>query len=137
MLDTLAKIYDDGGPLVGVDYTLFEGDPQFITAVGMRFESLSAVFRAVADDDTLTVSLGPLVPRSDERLLEANNSTPWASCLGLGIGWAWRLTNHEGYDDGVRLELDKPNEASSTIIIELIVVASAIYIFMAVPSGAA
>lgn len=55
MLDTLAQIYDEGGQLVGVRHALFQGDPQFITAVELRFESVSAVFRAIADDDTLTV----------------------------------------------------------------------------------
>src|SRR4051794_22950257 len=112
MLDTLAKIYDDGGPLVTVSYTLFEGDPRFITAVGLRFESFSAVFRAVAHDDTLTLSLGPLVPGPDEILIEADNSEPWSACVGLSICWAWSLTNHHGYNDGVRLEFSGPSQGS-------------------------
>ena len=60
MLDTLAKIYDDGGRLIGVSQTLFEGDARFVTAFGLRFESVSAIFRAFPDDDTLAVSLGLL-----------------------------------------------------------------------------
>jgi hypothetical protein len=62
MLDTLAKFYDDGGSLVGVSYALTEGegDVRFITAVGLRCESLSAVFRAVADNDTLAANVGEL-----------------------------------------------------------------------------
>jgi hypothetical protein len=85
MLDTLAKIYDDGGRLVGVSYTLFDGDPRFVTAIGLRFETMSAVFRAVADDDTLAVSLDPLVPEADETLVEASNSAPWSACIGSGV----------------------------------------------------
>jgi len=130
MLDNLAKIYDDGGRLVGVRYALFEGDPKFITAVELRFESVSAVFRAVADDDTLAVSIGPLNPEPDETLVEAGNSAPWAECLGLGLCWAWRLTNQQGYTDGARLEFSVPGEESRAIV-EFIVAAAAINIFMA------
>lgn len=136
MLDTLAKIYDDGGRLVGVTYTLFEGDPKFITAVGLRFEAVSAVFRAVTDDDTLAVSLGTLTPEPSETLIESGNSAPWSACMGFGICWAWRLTNQQGYSDGVRLEFSEPGEVSRAVV-ELIVAASAIELFMSVPSGAA
>jgi hypothetical protein len=136
MLDTLAKIYDDGGRLVSVTFTLFDGDPRFVTAIGLRFESLSAVFRAVPDDDTLAVSLGPLEPDPDETLIEVVNSTPWSACIGLGICWAWRLTNQQGYSDGVRLEFSEPGEESGATV-ELVVVASAIHVFVVVPSDAA
>lgn len=136
MLDTLAKIYDDSGRLVGVTYTLFEGDPKFITAVGLRFEAVSAVFRAVTDDDTLAVSLGTLTPEPSETLIESGNSAPWSACMGFGICWAWRLTNQQGYSDGVRLEFSEPGEVSRAVV-ELIVAASAIELFMSVPSGAA
>lgn len=132
MLDTLAKIYDGSGPLVGVSYTLFEGDPQFITAVELRFESLTAVLRAVSDD-TLAVSLSTLVPQLGETLIETADSAPWPACIGLGIRWAWRLTNQQGYSDGVRLEFGEPSRVSSAVV-ELVVVASAIHVFVAVPS---
>jgi hypothetical protein len=136
MLDILAKIYDEGGPLVSVACTLFEGDPRFIIAIELRFQLLSAVFRAVADDDTLAMSLGPLVPGPDETLIEAHKSAPWSACVGLSIRWAWQLTNHQGYNDGVRLEFSGPGQESGTIV-ELVVVASAIHTLVAVPSAAA
>ena len=136
MLDTLAKIYDDGGPLVSVAYALFEGDPRFITAVGLRFESVSAVFRAVPDDDTLAAGLGPLEPEPDEVLVEAGDRGPWPACVGLGVCWAWRLTNQQGYTDGVRLGFSPPGEMSRAVV-ELIVAASAIQTFSSVPCAAA
>jgi hypothetical protein len=136
MLDTLAKIYDDGGPLVGVSYTLFEGNPRFITAVGLRFEALSAVLRAVPDDDTLAVSLGRLAREPGETLIDAADSGPWPACMGLGIRWAWCLTNQQGYSDGVRPEFGEPGGESSAVV-EVVVVASTIYFFVAVPSDTA
>jgi hypothetical protein len=134
MIDPLAKIYDDSGRLVSVSQTLFEGDPRFVTAVGFRFESLSAIFRAVPDDDTLAVSLGSLVPEPTETLIDASQSAPWSACIGFSICWAWRLTNQQGYSDGVRFEFSELGKESPAVI-ELIVAASAIQAFV-VTSGA-
>lgn len=134
MLDTLAKIYDDAGRLVGVSQTLLEGDPRFVTAVGLRFESLSAIFRAVPDDDTLAVSLGPIVPDPDETLVDSGSSAPWSDYVGFSVCWAWRLTNQQGYSDGVRLEFSESGKESRGIV-ELVVAASAIQVFMATPSA--
>jgi hypothetical protein len=128
MLDVLAKIYDEGGAFLGAEYTLFQGDRGFITAVGLRFETIDAVFRADPDHDTLVVTIDRLRPDADETLIDASNSAPWTTCVGFGIRWAWRLTNQQGYSDGVRLEFAKPGE-SSRAVLELIVAASAIEIF--------
>ena len=80
MLDPLAQIYDNGGRLVGVTCTLFEGDANFVTAVGLRFESTSAMFRANPDDDTLIASIGTLTPDANETLVELSDSPPWNTC---------------------------------------------------------
>jgi uncharacterized protein DUF6334 len=128
MLDILAEIYDSGGLLVRVRYALFEGDPRFIKAVELQFESRSVVFRAVADDDTLAVSLGELKSEPYETLVEVSESEEWLNCVDCGICWAWQLTNQQGYSDGVRLEFSEPGEGSRAVI-ELIVVASAIKLF--------
>ena len=133
MRDTLAKIYEEGGPLVSVEYLVFQGDARFVTAVGLLFASVSVVFRAVDADDTLALSLSRLVPGEDETPVEATNSVPWSACLGSSVRWAWRLTNQQGYPDGVRLEFGIPDKASSTVV-ELIVVASAIQTFVATRS---
>src|SRR5438067_2203994 len=105
MIDSLRRVCDDGGRLVGVEYALHEGDARFVTAIALRFESLTAVFRAVPDDDTLALSIGgPLAASPDEAVTDATGTPPWADYAGLGLAWAWRLTNQQGYTDGVRLE---------------------------------
>lgn len=129
----LAKIYEEGGPLVSVEYLVFQGNARFVTAVGLLFASVSVVFRAVEADDTLAVILSRLVPGEDETPVEATNSVPWSACLGSSVRWAWRLTNQQGYPDGVRLEFGVPDKAST--VVELIVAASAIQIFVATRSG--
>jgi len=125
MLNTLANIYDNGGRLVNVTCTLFQGDRNFVTAVGLRFESTSAVFRANPDDDTLIASVGTLTPHSDETLVDLSDSSPWNTCLGAGACWLWQIINQQGYSDGVRLEFGNSDEQSRATV-ELLVMASAI-----------
>lgn len=133
MLDELRKIVDESGPLFGVTYARFENDAKFVTAVGLQFGSLSAVFRAVEDDDTLAVTIGALESCESETLVESSESAPWSGCLGFGLRWAWCLTNQQGYRDGARLEFGDPNK-SGGLIVELTVAASAITIFEATRS---
>jgi hypothetical protein len=91
------------------------------------------VFGAVEADDTLAVSLGALVSSENETLIESTHSAPWSACLGLGLRWAWSLTNQQGYLDGVRLEFGDPNRPFG-LIVELTVAASAIQMFVATPA---
>lgn len=129
MLNTLAEIYDRFDRLKNVSYALFDGDPRFITAIELEFTSFSATFRAVADDDTLSVMIGNLEPDADESLIVVGNSEPWSFCRNSYLLWGWRLTNQQGYDDGVRIEFSNPEEKFS-LVIEFIVVASAIQIYI-------
>src|SRR5689334_22529702 len=132
MLNELAAIHGKGGSLLGVKYCLFERDPSFVTAVGLQFEKLSAVFRAVADNDTVAVNIGPLQDENGETLIDAGSSEPWSTCIGRNLRWAWQLTNQQGYVDGVRLEFRGAGESSNPVV-ELIVIASAMKMFVASP----
>jgi hypothetical protein len=134
MLDALARIYDDAGRLLGVTYTLFEGGPRFVTSVALRFESLTAWFRAVPDDDTLAVEFVALPISDGESVVDVSAELPWADCLECGVSWAWRMTNQQGYTDGIRFEFGRPNEVVS-VIVELVVVASAIRLFVSREAG--
>jgi hypothetical protein len=137
MLDLLRQVCDEAGRLLGVEYALFEGDPGFVTGIGLRFESLAVRFRAVSDDDSLIASLGSLRAEADEVIVTATATGPWPRCLGLGVCWGWQLTNQQGYSDGVRLEFVEPGREARAVV-ELIVIASAIRLSVAVgPAEAA
>ena len=76
----------------------------------------------MSDDDTLAVTLGSLDSEAEETLTEASTTPPWSACIGLGVRGAWRLTNQQGYSDGVRLEFGKLEERARAVL-ELIVTA--------------
>lgn len=127
--DMLPKLCYDAGRLVAVEHALLDGDPQFLCAVRLTFESLAVVFRAVPDDDTVSVIEGGPFPEPDELLVTATDSVPWAACVGRKVEWAWLLTNQQGYEDAVRMEFQTGRSG-----VELVVAASAIrlYAFAAV-----
>jgi hypothetical protein len=132
MLESLAKICNDYGQLVGVKYALLEGVSHQISAILMQFEAATATFRVISDDDTIEIYLNSKLPNSEEILVDMSTATPWEYLIGSGIFWAWQLTNQQGYVDGIRLEFGKPN---STTIIEFIVVASTIKVFRIAPAS--
>jgi len=133
MLETLAQIFDNGGQLTGVSCAAFDGEYTFITAFAFQFEGLTAVFRAMPDDDTIAANIGHLKAESDEIVLDVGGWSPWPECIGRTVRWAWRLTNPQGYTDGVRLEFGHPDEVSSTVV-ELVVAASGIRVFVVAES---
>ena len=129
MLDVLARLFDDAGRLVSVSRSEFgTGVRPMTVAVGLHFESLTVEFRADEDLDTLVAKLGPVPPGPNETRREIGELPPWNACVGLGLQWLWRLTNHQGYNDGVRMEFGEP-ERSPGVVVELIVAGSAIETF--------
>lgn len=126
---TLARVFADGGRLTGVSYSVFADEHPFVTACALHFDRLTAVFRAVPDDDTLAASVGELVADPNEITVDTSGLHPWSQCIGLGVCWGWRLTNQQGYVDGVRLEFGQPDEVDKAVV-ELVVVASGIGVFV-------
>jgi hypothetical protein len=126
-MDVLTRVCDDGGRLLGAAHALLEGDARFITAVVLRFESLTAVFRAVPEDDTLAAGVGAITPDEGEVLVDVSRDAPWAECVGRGLSWAWHLTNQQGYTDGARFEFNPPDAPA---VVEVVVLASAIRLFV-------
>ncbi len=57
----MPKLCYEAGRLVAVEHAVFEGDPlegdsPLIGAVRLTFESLAVVFRAVPEDDSISVN---------------------------------------------------------------------------------
>ena len=87
MLDTLKRVCEDGGRLVKVLGTQFisdAGEPPWITAVALQFETLTSVFRVVETDDTLADSMGSLTAEADEEILDLSSQVGQTTDMEAG-----------------------------------------------------
>ena len=125
MFTALKAACDRGGPLVGVrEFQLFPGS-NAISAVELQFQGLTVTLSAVADDDTISISLAPLAQPT-----QVGYSAHWDQCLGNPLRWAWLMTNQQGYTDGLRLEFGGPDNPQS-VVLEFVVAASSFATFIA------
>ncbi|HEV3439361.1 MAG TPA: DUF6334 family protein [Gemmata sp.] len=132
MIESLRRVCDEGGRLVGVDLALFDGDEQFVTAVCLKFESLIAVFKALSEYDTLELTIGPFEVDEEEKIVSASASHPWVNVIGGKVFWGWQLTDQQGYSDGVQLEFTEPGTLQRRGIVQMVVAASMIEISVVV-----
>ena len=56
----------------------------------------------------------------------AREMAAWAPAYGRPLLWAWTLTNHQGYLDGVRFDF-RETVSESAVIFEVIVAASMLH----------
>ncbi|MGA2064899.1 MAG: DUF6334 family protein [Thermoguttaceae bacterium] len=129
--EALARIRDDGGPLRALRYVLFDGSPTFVVGVILEFDTLTATILAEPNYDEILVRLTPYEPGPDERVVTGGSKSPWHGAFGLGVRWAWQMTNQQGYTDGLRFEFGDPDDSERSRTVELLVVASQIKLFVA------
>ena len=82
MLDGLHRIQQSGGRLLGADYALVEGKREWLTAIALRFENLTAVFRVRPEDDSISLSFGEMQVEDNESVVPSGEVSFWAQCIG-------------------------------------------------------
>ena len=122
-LDVLHMATYEGGELKKVEEARFDGQPHFVTAMVFAFEKLSLVISVNDYTDEVVLAVGDSKAPGEGLVVDVSTSPPWDKAIGREIRWAWRLTNQQGYDDGVQFEFANPND-SSECVIELIAEAS-------------
>jgi hypothetical protein len=74
------------------------------------FERGSLTVTAEPSDDTIRLGgTGATMPF----VTDISSQDPWTRLLGCRALWIWRLVNHNGYFDGLQLELGQPGECWS------------------------
>ena len=121
-LEALQRVAETGGHLRGVTAHDFEGDPRLTAHIVLEFEATRLFLSAAEEDDSILLSTEPppmagCVPRA---------AATWTPALGRSVLWAWTLTNHRGYVDGVRLEF-RNTVSDSGLIVEVLVAASMLH----------
>jgi hypothetical protein len=123
ILGELQRLFDEAGPLVAVRESRFEGDPTFVTGYHLGFANLSATFLADGEFDTVKAVLAPAGSAGD---VDVSSLVPWSRGVGLEVTWAWELTNHQRYVDGVRLQFGL---GDNRVLVEFVVVGSQFHLF--------
>lgn len=134
--DALTRIHDDAGPLRAVRYVQDENLPTFPVGVILEFEILSATILAEPNYDEILVRLTPYEPKSGEKVVAVGTEDPWLEMYGLSVLWTWRMTNQQGYTDGLRLEFGDPDDNHKSRTVEMVVAASSIKLFAVGPTTA-
>lgn len=106
-LEIVRAVIDAGMPLTSVEYCMDVDLPAAPVAIRWTFESRSFVVAANGFDDTVVVSEQVPGEYAELRFSEVDRAaSPWHDALGAKLKWAWLLTNHQGYSDGVQLQFE-------------------------------
>ncbi len=125
--EPFSTVHETGEPLINVQGFFFVDEPSddMLVAVQFEFEN-HVVVLAAQDDDTLQVIESSR--HIDEVRVDSRNLSklsPWNRALGKPLLWSWRMTNQQGYSDGVQLQF-ATNVTGEKAEVQLIVVASEI-----------
>ncbi|MGE8224919.1 MAG: DUF6334 family protein [Stenotrophomonas sp.] len=127
MIQLIRQACNDGGKLEQVLESSFQPHSRLIDGLELRFETLTLCITAVAEDDTVALSLGSL----DRQSLKSSNRF-LSQCLGKSLQWAWLTTNQQGYTDGIRLEFQDQSGAAA-VILDIVVAASVLNFYKVEP----
>ncbi len=119
----LSDITNDFGRLIKVESLSFADWPEAISALRLTFEYGEVYHECQADSDELGCSRGLLKDYS--LIKDVSADLPWSRAINCQVRWLWRLTNQQGYDDGLQYAFADPTDEHE-IIIQLVAIASRI-----------
>ena len=124
VMEQLLAVIDGGEELVGATSLAHVDLPQEIAAILLKFSGRELCVAVDPDDDSLQVAA--TAPVDTQELESLSGSKGWSSAIGNRLLWAWRLTNHQGYDDGIQLAFCEASGGVETVVLQLIGKASTI-----------
>ena len=121
--EPIQAVYHSQQPLMSVEGYYFEGT--LLRAICLVFENRSLFFFA-QDDDSLGVSTSKdAIPDDDLQVHDITASAHWSLAVGRTMTWVWRLTNQQGYLDGIQFEFSKDSYNKSWQV-QILIVAGAV-----------
>ena len=125
-MNALIEVIDAGEALHDVSVYVHPDLPAHCAAVGLHFGDKIVCIQAEPDNDTIRIHVG--LPTGLLKLPHVSPNSPWDRALRAKILWAWRMINHQGYEDGCQIAFSDPSTGVIRIVIQLIVEASSIEI---------
>ena len=68
------------------------------------------------DDPSMKRPLELLGSGDTNDVIGLTEQSPWSQLVGNYVAWAWTLTNHQGFEDGVQMEFVETSTMTSTIL---------------------
>jgi len=123
---TFASLCSSNELLMNVEGQFFVYDEMsMMVAVKLTFE-IAVVLLSAMNDDTMNVEFGGVFTNLDQHEVRPLTSlSPWKNAMSRPLAWAWRMTNQQGYFDGLQLDFAESTEVEASRI-QLLVVASEI-----------
>ena len=101
-LDRFRFVIDHELSLSAVHYVHHADGSLPMAGVELDFEGTLICIGVDPEDDSIRVHKS--WEKAEELLREPVASLGWDTVYGRRILWAWSLTNHQGYEDGIQLE---------------------------------
>jgi hypothetical protein len=120
------------GILNDVYYRVDEQCAGAITEIIFIFEEVVLRITVNTEDDTICLStVESDIDIADSTIRNKQFDELIASFKSKSIQWAWKLTNQQGYFDGVQFEFtDKIASVENDIVVQFIAIASAIQVYL-------
>jgi hypothetical protein len=94
-----------------------EGKRDWVTAIALRFEHLTAVFRLrPEEEDSISFCLGEMQPEENELVVSPGESSLWAQCYGARLSFFLELVSYNDTDWGTLLFFFDPTRRFETSI---------------------
>jgi len=124
MMDELLKIIDGGEELTDVIPFAHVDLPDELAAIRLHFSQNIVCVVVNPDDDSLTI--GQSTPANTIARPSLKSKEPWSRAIGTQVLWAWHLTNHQGYVDGLQLAFCEPGVGKESVVVQMIGKASTV-----------
>ena len=124
-VDPFARVFSSREALTQVDGQYFVGDggPPMLTAIRLSFAETAIMLVAQDDDSIEVIVTGSFECGPECEVRNLNEVAPWKDAIGRPLLWAWRMTNQQGYFDGLQFDFAKTVESPVTRI-QLLVAAT-------------
>jgi hypothetical protein len=123
-MSDLLKVIDDGEVLTEVIPLSHVDLPGELAAIWLYFSPTVLCIQVDPQDDSLKLVQSP--PAGMTTLESLTTKEPWKRAIRKQVLWAWRLTNHQGYVDGIQLAFCEPGTGRESVVIQLIGKASTV-----------
>ncbi len=119
------------GQLEWFDYQVDNDLGDALTELKFGFENGVLNFMVIQEDDTIHFGCSPGIGSySHKKDVKGNIAATLSPLISSRLIWMWKLTNQQGYEDGIQLEFGKKDSlCQAKRIIQMMAIASTLKLY--------